>query len=395
MKKAILTALVLTFICGIALAQDPGDDAYIKAMQANTPAEKATLLKDFLAKFGGQGNKYENYANAYLCTIGWPGKTDQETVNHGEKALTLGGLDDIMKCQVLMSLSATYTKQGQNFDKAKAYANQIIQIATAGKSKEPEAAHWNRMIGAGYYLMAQAQHKSRETRAAIDSYSNSHAILKDPQILGDMKKLAKELYDAKAYGDAGRIFRFLVQVNPRDAESQTLIAQCLYKEGKTDEAMTMWKEAFGRSKSADLAYNIGITLAKEAKANASLLNDAIRYLIDAALLSPKYGAGKGDKDAMGMAENLFLGHDKEYNNRVKLMQDSKQLIDEWIKTINTRFGNKSEDELSSDEKREYRKIKENIDKEQKTLDELQVKHKASTEGFTKVLAEEKQKLGVK
>jgi tetratricopeptide (TPR) repeat protein len=389
MKKAILTMLVLTFICGISLAQDPGDEAYIKAMQANTPAERATLLKEFLAKYGGQGNKYDNYANANLCTIGWPGKTDQETLSYGEKALTLGGLDDIMKCQILMSLSATYTKQGQNYDKAKAYANQIIQIATAGKSKEPEAAHWNKMIGAGYYLMAQAQHKSRETRAAIDSYTNSHAILKDPQILGDMKKLAKELYDAKAYGDAGRIFRFLVQVNPRDAESQTLIAQCLYKEGKTDEAMTMWKEAFGRSKSADLAYNIGITLAKEAKANPSLLNDAIRYLIDAALLSAKY------KDAMSMAENLFLGHDKEYNNRVKLMQDSKQLIDEWIKTINTRFGNKSEDELSSDEKREYRKIKENIDKEQKTLDDLQAKHKAATEGFTRILAEEKQKLGVK
>lgn len=389
MKKAILTLLVLTFICGICLAQDPGDEAYIKAMQANTPAERATLLKDFLAKYGGQGNKYENYANANLCTIGWQGKTDQETLNYGEKALTLGGLDDIMKCQVLMSLSFTYTKQGQNYDKAKVYANQIIQIATAAKSKEPEAAHWNRMIGAGHYLIAQAQHKSRETRAAIDSYINSHTILKDPKILGDLKKLAKDLYDAKAYGDAGRVFRFLVQANPTDAESQTLIAQCLYKEGKTDEAMTMWKEAFGKSKSADLAYNIGITLAKEAKANPALLNDAIRYLIDAALLSAKY------KDAMGMAENLFLGHDKEYNNRVKLMQESKQLIDEWIKTINTKFGNKSEDELSSDEKREYRKIKENIDKEQKTLDDLQAKHKASTEGFTRILAEEKQKLGVK
>ena len=390
MKRIVLTAAVLILVSsGIALAQNECDQAYIKAMTANTPAERVTLLKEFLTTCAGKGSQYENFANANLCVTGWQGKTEQETLTYGEKALALGGIDDVMKCQVLLQLSNVFTKQGKALDKAKSYANQLIQTATAAKAKEPEGANWNTLIGAGHYLLAQAQHKSRETNAAVESYVNSHAILKDPKILNDLKRLAKDLYDAKAYMDAEKVYRILAQTNPKDSESQTLVAQCLYKAGKVNEALAMWKDMFIRTKSADLAYNIGITVAKEAKANPALQNDAIRYLIDAALLSAKY------KDAMSMAENLFLGSDKDYNSRVKLMQESKQLIDEWTATINKKFGDKSEDDLSSDEKREYRKIKENIDKEQKTLDAIQVKHKASTEGFTKILAEEKQKLGIK
>lgn len=390
MKKFLLAATALiVFSSGIALAQNECDQAYIKAMTANTPAERITLLKEFLTNCGGKGNQYENFANANLCVTGWQGKTEQDVITYGEKALALGGIDDVMKCQVLLQLSNVFNKQGKALDKAKSYANQLIQTATAAKAKEPEGADWNRLIGAGHYLLAQAQHKSRETNAAVESYVHSHALLKDSKILNDLKKLAKEFYDAKAYLDAEKVYRILAQANPRDAESQALIAQCLYKAGKVSEALTLWKETFAKSKSADLAYNIGITVAKEAKTNPSLQNDAIRYLIDAALLSAKY------KDAMAMAENMFLGGDKDYNNRVKLMQESKQLIDDWAATINKKFGDKSEDDLTPDERREYRKIKENIDKEQKTFDDLQAKHKASTQGFTKILAEEKQKLGVK
>lgn len=390
MKRLILTAAVLVLVSsGVALAQDECDQTYIKAMTANTPAERVALLKDFLANCAGKGSQYENFANANLCVTGWQGKTEQETLTYGEKALALGGIDDMMKCQVLTQLCVIFSKQGRALDKAKSYANQLIQTATAAKSKDPEGANWNTLIGLGYFFTAQALQKSNDIKGALESYMTSYGILKDGKILFEMKKIAKHLYEAKSYADAEKVYRTLAQANPKDAESQTRIAQCLYKAGKVAEALTMWKDMFTKTKSADLAYNIGITVAKEAKANPALLNDAIRYLIDAALLSAKY------KDAMSMAENLFLGNDKDYNSRVKLMQESKQLIDDWTATINKKFGDKSEDDLSSDEKREYHKIKENIDKEQKTLDALQARHKSSTEGFTKILAEEKQKLGVR
>lgn len=396
MKKAVLCAIVAAvFLSGVAYGQSESDQAYIKAMTANTPAERVTLLKDFLSKFAGKGSQYENFANANLCLIGWQGKTDQETIGYGEKALALGGLDNVMKCQILTNVAAMCIKQGQA-DKAKSLAGQLIQAATEAKAKEPEAANWNELIGAGHYLTAQALDKAKDVKGALASYMTSYGILKDAKpstasaILAEVKKLAKSLYDAKNYADAEQAFRTLAQANPKDTESQALIAQCLYKAGKVDEAMTLWKETFAKSRSGDLAYNIGITLAKEAKTNPALTNDAIRYLLDAAFLSPAKS-----KDARALAESLYFSSDKEWNNRVKLMHESKALIDDWAKTINTKFGDKSEEDLTPDQKREYRKIKESIDKEQKTLDALNAQQKAGVEGFNKLLESEKSKLGIK
>ena len=390
MKKAVLWAIVAAiFLSGVAYGQSESDQAYIKAMTANTPAERVTLLKDYLAKYAGKGNQYENFANANLCVIPWQGKTDQEILGYGEKALALGGLDNAMKCQVLMNVAAISVKAGQA-DKAKTYAGQLIQAATEGKTKEPEVANWNGFVGAGHYLTAQALDKAKDIKGSLAEYMTSYGILKDAKILAEVKKLAKALYDAKNYADAEQTFRMLVQANPKDTESQALIAQCLYKSGKVDEAMALWKDSFTKSKSGDLAYNIGITLAKEAKTNPALTNDAIRYLLDAAFLSPAKS-----KDARALAESMYFSSDKDWNNRVKLMQESKALIDDWAKTINTKFGDKSEDDLTPDQRREYRKIKESIDKEQKTLDALNVQQKAGVEGFNKLLEAEKQKLGIK
>jgi hypothetical protein len=393
MKRAILIAVVVAVaLSGVAYGQNESDQAYIKAMTANSPAERVTLLKDFLAKFGGKGVQYENFANGNLCIIGWQGKTDQETIAYGEKALALGGLDNVLKCQVLTNIAALYAKQGL-VDKTKATAGQLIQAATEAKAKEPDAANWNAMVGAGHYLTAQALDKAKDVKGALDEYMASYAILKDAKILAEVKKQAKALYEAKNYADAGKVFQTLAQANPKDTESQALVAQCLYKEGKVDEAMAMWKDSFAKATGAakgDLAYNIGITLAKEAKTNPALTNDAIKYLLDAAFLSPAKS-----KEARALAESIYFSSDKDWNNRVKLMQESKALIDDWAKTINTKFGDKSEEDLTPDQRREYRKIKESMDKEQKTLDDLNAKQKAGVDGFNRLLEGEKSKLGIK
>ena len=386
MKRAILMSLAFLLAAGgIAVAQNECDDLYIKAMQANSPAERVQFLKDFLVKCSGKGSQYENFANAFLCTAQVK-KPDQETIAYGEKALALGGLDDALKTQVLMQLAVVFNKPGQNAEKAKSHANQLIQAATAAKAKDPSNANWNTMIGVGHFIVGQTLEKNKDYKGAVEAYTTSYGILKDGKILVEMKKIANSLYEAKNYAEAERIYRMILQVNPKDVDSPSRIALCLYKSGKVDEALAMWKDSFAKSKSGEMAYNIGITLAKEAKTTPALTGDAIRFLIDAALLSPKF------KDALGMAESLFFGSDKEWNNRVKSMQESKQLIDEWAKTINTKFGEKSEDDLTSDERREYRILKGNIDKEQKILDDLQTKQKAGIDGFNKIMAEEKQKL---
>ncbi len=393
MKTVLLTTVTLILVFGsLSLAQSECDQLYIKAMTANSEAERAKLLKDFLAKCAGQGNQYENFANAYLCILNYPQKNEMDIINYGEKALQLGGLDDLNKSQVLTNLAFVYTKN--NPEKAKTYANQIIDIARASKAKESEAANaaqWNSLIGGGYYILGQAQEKAKDNKSAIDSYLNSYNILKNPKIIADIKKVGKTAYEAKAYADAEKAFRAAYQVNPKDTGSLDLVAQCLYHAGKTDEALAMMKESYAKTKDGDTAYNIGIILAKQAGSkNPGLNTEALRYLLEASLLSQKYS-----KKSLELARNMFLGADKEWNNRVKAIQESTTLIADWTKTFNSKFEGKNPDELDSDQKREFRRLNENIEKENKILEKLQAEQKATTDKFQKLIDEAKARLGIR
>jgi tetratricopeptide (TPR) repeat protein len=393
MKKAVLGTITLILAFGgLALAQNECDQLYIKAMTANSPAERVTLLKDFLAKCGGKGNQNENFANANLCLIPHQGKTGQETINYGEKALQLGGLDDFTKCQVLTTLAAIYVKQ--NPDKAKTYANQVIEAARAAKAKETEAANanqWNNLIGGGYYVLGQAQEKAKDNKSAIDSYLNSYNILKNAKIIAEIKKVGKTAYEAKAYADAEKAFRAAYQANPKDTESHALVARCLYNTGKTEEALTMMKESYAKNKNGDMAYNIGIILAKQAgSSNPTLNTEALRYLLEAGLTSPTYS-----KKAMELAQSMFLGADKEWNNRVKAIQESTKLIEDWTKTFNSKFEGKNVDDLTSDQKREFRRLNENIEKENKILEKLQAEQKVTMDKYQKLIDEAKARLGIR
>jgi len=384
--------LLLAFAGGVALAQNPADEAYIKAMQANSPVERAKLLKEFITQYAGQGSQYENFAYANLCTTRWPGKTDAETVQYGEKALQLGGIDDLTKCQVLMTLAAVQDKMNQP-EKAKASAAQLIQTATAAKGKETEAANaavYNQMIGAGHFITAQAMVKTKNVKGALDEYLNSYNILKDPKILAEVRKLGTSMYNANDYAGAEQVFRFLAQTG-KDPEAGNFIAQIIYKQGKTTEALAMFKENFARQKTGEMAYNIGILLAQEQKANPALTPEAINYLLYAGLLGMK--DGKRAQQAMNLAQGLFMAQDKEWNNRVKAIQESQKLIEDWTKQINTKFGEKSEDELTSDEKREYKILMQNIEKEKKIIEGYQAQQKATTDKWDKLVADARKTLG--
>jgi len=305
MKKAILLLAIVPLLVGPLAAQDACSDAYVKAMTAQSPAERAQLLKAFLTQCAGKGNQYENFANANLALQEYPGKTPADVTNFGEKALALGGLDDLTKCQLLLVLSSLYSKSGQNLEKAKSYASQVTETARAAKSKETEgattsAAQWNQMIGAGFFALGQAREKGSDAKGAVDAYANSYAILKNPKILASIKKLGKTLYDAKNYAAAEAAFKAAYEAT-KDPEIGTIYAQAVYRSDKEGEALVLFKELYGKKKSGELAYNIGIILAKQAKTNPAISSEAIRYLLEARFTYPAQA-----KQSRGIAENLFL-----------------------------------------------------------------------------------------
>jgi RNA polymerase-interacting CarD/CdnL/TRCF family regulator len=96
---------------------------------------------------------------------------------------------------------------------------------------------------------------------------------------------------------------------------------------------------------------------------------------------------------MNIAQSIFFSQDKEWNNRVKEIQESNKLIEDWAKTLNTKYKDKGEDDLTPDEKREFRRLNESIDKEKKIVEGIQAQQKATMDGFNKAVAEAKTRNG--
>lgn len=396
-KKTIAFVAILGLLIPCLSAQtDPCDEAYIKAMTAQSPAQRAQLLKDFLAKCGGKGNQYENFANANLSLLDYPGKTAADATSYGEKALALGGLDDLTKCQLLIQLSALYTQSGQNMDKAKTYAQQATETARAAKAKQTEgdptsSAQWNKLIGAGLFLLGQAQEKTKDYQGAVDSYSNSYAILKDAKILASIKKLGKTLYDTKAYDAAEKAFKAAYEAT-KDTEIATIYAQALYRNNKDAQALTLYKEIYGKKKSGEVAYNIGIILANQAKTNPAVTDEAIRYLLEASFTYPAQS-----QQAMKFAENLFFVNNKDlkYNETVAAIQERNKKIDDLTKAFNAKFGNKDEEDLNDAEKKEMKQLLADIEAERKVVEKLQAEQSMAIAKFNQLLEQTKARLGIK
>jgi tetratricopeptide (TPR) repeat protein len=391
MKRRLVTLVVLVMLtAGLLPAQSiEANDAYIKAMTAQSPSQKAQLLKDFLTKYGGKGNQYENFANANLAMLAYPGKPAAETITYGERALALGGLDDLSKYQVMLTVAGVYTQTGQSLDKAKSLANQAADVCKEAKSEDP--AKWNQLAGAAYYVEGQALEKAKDYRGAAESYATSYGILKNPQILAALKKLGKTLYDAKAFGEAEKVFR-VVSSTTRDPEITMLYAGALYKSGKTDEALSIYKEIYGKQKNGDVAFNIGIILAKRAQTQPGLASEAINFLLDASFLSQA-----NSKQAMAMAESLFFTTYKElkWNETVNQINALSKKIEDMTKTYNGKFGDKDEEELSDGQKKEMKNLLDGIEVEKKNLEKLKDGQNVALAKFNAQIDETKRRLGIR
>jgi len=390
MRKAAMASLTLfVFLSALLPAQNSGSETYVKAMTSTSPGERAQLLKEYVSN--NPGAQYENFACAELCTMQYPGKTASETIKYGEKALELGGLDALKKCQVLVMVANSYVSQGQNLPKASDYAGQIIQTAKANRNSDlAPAATWDQMVGAGAYLRGQALEKAKNYRGAVDAYIEAYDILKNAQIIQNLKKLGKALYDGKAYKDAEKALK-IAATNGKDFASIYLYANALNKNGKIEDALSQYKQAYMKQKSGAIAFNIGIILAKKAERDASFTDEALKYLLDASFLSEA-----NSKKAMQMAESLYFLSKKElkYNENVQELQERSQKLENLTNTFNDKFGEKEEEDLSEGEKSEMESMLKQIEAEQEAIKRLEAETKAALEGFQQLIERTKQRLGI-
>jgi tetratricopeptide (TPR) repeat protein len=324
----------------------------------------------------------------------YPGKTAEELIEYGEKALSLGGLDDFTRARVLMTTASVYSQRGQNLEKAKNYSQQVIQIAKSNidnDSSGASPAQWNHFMGIGYYTNGQALEKGRDPRGALDSYLNSYEILKDPQIATDLKRVGKNLYDYKFYKDAEKAFQ-VAATALRDYPSVYLYAKTLHRNRKKDDALRYYKQAYAQQKTGDVAYNIGIILAGKSEKDPSVSPDAIKYLLEASFLSPS-----NSKKAMQLAESIYFTYNKDlkYNETVKEIQKKTKELEELTADYNNRFGDKKDDELSDTDKRMMIILEKDIEAIQKDVEELMTKQKAALDKFNKLIEDTKRRIGTR
>jgi tetratricopeptide (TPR) repeat protein len=388
-KTAIATLTLLVFLCSLLPAQNANNETYIKAMTSTDPGERARLLKEYVAN--NPGAQYENFACAELCTMQYPGKTAADMIRYGERALELGNLDAFKKCQVLIHVANAYVSQGQNLSKVNNYASQIIQTAKANKNNDlAPAATWNQFAGAGSFLQGQALEKTKNYKGAVDAYIEAYNILKNPQIIQNLKKLGKALYDGKAYRDAEKALKIAAD-NSKDFASIYLYANALNKNGKTEEALSNYKMAYMKQKSGAIAFNIGIILAKKAERDASFTDEALKYLLDASFLSQA-----NSKKAMQMAESPYFLQKKElqYNEKVQQLQQRSKKLEDLTNTFNNKFGDKEEEDLTESEKNEMESMLKQIEAEQEAVKELEADTQAALRGFQQLIDRAKQRLGI-
>lgn len=384
--------MLLLVLSGSLPAQSSDcSESYITAMSATSVTEKYNLLKAWVASCSGKGIQYENFAYAYLCTLPVTTRTAQETVDFGEKALSIGGFDDPTQYTILVSVASAYIQMGKNLQKARDYAGQAISLAQANEKKGADGgdpARWKQMVGAGHYVQAQAFEKENNFSGAITAYINSYNILRNKQIVQALAKIGQSLYNAKKYGDAEKALK-VASTALNDFGTIALYAKSLHRGGKKNEALTQYKKAYAKQKNGEIAYNIGLILAADVQANGGSVDETIKYLLEASFLS-----AANSEQAMNLAQSLYFSHkDKTYNDKVKLLGDKSKELDAMTKEYTDKYG-EDEKEMTEEEAAEMDAMYKKIEDKQSEVDSLQAELDASLDKFKQLIEQTKQRLGI-
>jgi tetratricopeptide (TPR) repeat protein len=382
MNRTLIATVTAAFLmAGLAAAQSADED-YLKAMQISDNCQKVQALDAYITKYAGQGTTNEHWAYAYYCLTPCASKNALKAAEYGEKALGMSGIDGQTKMGLLVMIPEHYKSAGQ-MDKAKAAALKLVDYGKSLQNKDLGA----RLQAGGYELLGQFAEKTGDYGAAAESYITGYAIFKAPSISKALNSLAATLYNGKRFAEAEKVFRQFYAAD-KGPESAALLGQTLYKQGKVDEALTIYKEAYGRKRDAKLAFNIAIILNGQVKANPAKTNETINALIEAAILNPQQS-----KNLLRQAQNLFVGQDKELASSYDKIAEHNRAIEEFTKTYNGKIEGKTEGDLYESDKKILKKLEANIEAEKQAIAGLQASQKGVLDKFNSLVSQVRARLG--
>jgi len=383
MKKTIgITVPLLFLMMAGLLAAQSADEEYLKAMQTPDNCAKIQALDAYIQKYAGQGTTNEHWAYAYYCLTPCASTNAQKAAEYGEKATGMAGIDNETKLKLMVAIPQYYYKAGQT-DKADAAARKLIDY---GKGlSDPKLG--TQLQAGGYVMIGQAAEKSANYGKAAENYITAYGVFKDPSISKVLNGLAATLYKGGKFAEAEQVFRQFYAAD-KGPESAALLGQTLYKQNKVDEALAIFKEGYAKKRTGSLAQNIAVILNSKVKTDPSKTMEAVTANIEAGLLNPAQ-----QKNFLGMAQNLFVGQDKELASSYDQIAEHNKAIEEFNKTIGTKFEGKSEDELSDADKRLLKTLEGNIEAEKQAIAKIQASQKGVLDKFNALVAQIRTRLG--
>lgn len=382
MKRIIWTGVTLVFLLTGLLAAQSADEEYLKAMQLSDNCQRIQALDNYIAKYAGQGTTNEHWACAYYCLTPCASKSGQKAAEYGEKALTMAGIDDKTKLLLMATIPGLYNSVGQ-VDKADAAARKLIDYGKASSDAKLGA----KLQAGGYQMIGQFAEKAGDYGKAAENYITAYGILKDPSISKQLNSLAATLYKGQKFAEAEKVFRQFYAAD-QGPESAALLGQTLYKQGKIDAALAIYKEGYAKKRTGPLALNIAIILNSQVKTDPSKTNEAVNALIEAAHFNPPQS-----KNLLGQAQNLFVGQDKDFASSYSQIEEHNKAIEEFTKTYNAKIEGKTEDDLSDGDKKVLKKLEENIEVEKQAIARIQSSQKGVLDKFNALVAQVRTRLG--
>jgi len=380
-RKPFVFVILVLALAGLAAAQSADED-YLKAMQIADNCQKVQALEAYINKYAGQGTTNEHWAYAYYCLTPCASKSAQKAAEHGEKALTMDGIDAQTKLQLMAAIPTLYSTAGLA-DKSNAAAHKLIDYGKASSDAKLGA----RLQAGGYLLIGKNAETAGDNAKATENYIMAYDILKDASIVKEIKSLADKLYKAQKYAEAEQVLQRFYAAD-QGPESATVYAQTLYKQNKINEALAIYREAFAKKKTGGLAKNIATILNNQVKTDPSKTMEAINALIEAALLNPKEA-----NQYTEAAKYLFVSQDKGLASSYDQIAEHNKAIEEFTKTYNAKVEGKNEEDLSEADKRLLKTLEANIEAEKQAIAKIQAGHKGVLDKFNALVAQAKTRLG--
>jgi len=381
MRKTLWTTVTLVFLLSGLLAAQSADEEYLKAMQIQDKCQQIQALDAYIANYAGKGGQYDAYAYAYYCVTPCATKNAQKAIEYGEKALGMSGIDDQTKLQIIGTIPSLYANLGQ-MDKAKAAIQRIIDMGKAN----PDPKTSMQLQARGYLALGQLAEKTGDYAGAANTYITAYGLLKEPIILKQFHVLAQNLLKVQKYAEAEKVLQEFYAAD-KGPESASLLAQTFYSEGKVDEALATYREAYTKNKTGRLAQNIATILNKEVKTKPALRDQAIMANIEAGILNPAL-----EKNYLQAAENLYIGSNPDLADINAKIQEHNKNIEDLTKTYNDKYGTKNEDELTGAEKVSMKKLTDAIEAEKAAIEKIKSSQSGVLEKFNQLVAQARARL---